>query len=242
MRAAPLGLLVAALATAGSTATAGPSPRAVVELFTSQGCSSCPPADELFTKLAREPDLITLTLPVDYWDRLGWKDTLARHAFTERQEAYADVRGDDGLFTPQAIVNGRRSAQGAERSEIESAAEQTSESLKVPLSVARKGDQVVLSVGDASAGQPKSGALILLLPYYASREVAIGRGENARRKVTYTNVVRDIRVVSDWSGAAVTQSIPASELEEYDGVVVILQEGSLKRPGAILGAARTALR
>jgi hypothetical protein len=84
--------------------------------------------------------------------------------------------------------------------------------------------------------------VILLLPYYASREVAIGRGENARRKVIYTNIVRDIRFVSDWSGSAVTQSIPASELKDYDGVAVILQEGSLKRPGAILGAARTALR
>src|SRR5262250_3053404 len=107
MRAAPIGLLIAAL-TAGPAAAAGTGPRAVVELFTSQGCSSCPPADELFTELAREPDLFTLTLPVDYWDRLGWKDTLALHAFTERQEAYADVRGDDDLFTPQAIVNGRR--------------------------------------------------------------------------------------------------------------------------------------
>jgi hypothetical protein len=242
MRAAPLGLLLATLAAAGSGAAAGTSPRAVVELFTSQGCSSCPPADELFTQLAREPDLITLTLPVDYWDRLGWKDTLARHAFTERQEAYADVRGDDDLFTPQAIVNGRRSAEGAERVQIESAADQTSQSLKVPLSVARDGDQVVLSVGDAATGQPKSGAVVLLLPYYASREVAIGRGENARRKVTYTNIVRDIRVLADWSGTALTQSIPASELKEYDGVVLILQEGSLKRPGAILGAARTALR
>jgi hypothetical protein len=242
MRAAPLGLLVAALLAADDGAVAGTSPRAVVELFTSQGCSSCPPADELFTKLAREPDLITLTLPIDYWDRLGWKDTLARHAFTERQEAYADVRGDDDLFTPQAIVNGRRSAEGAVRAQIESAVDQTSQSLKVPLGVTREGDQVVLSVGDAATGQPKSGAVILLLPYYASREVAIGRGENARRKITYTNVVRDIRVLADWSGNAVTQSIPASELKDYDGVVLILQEGSLKRPGAILGAARTALR
>src|SRR5262249_54073993 len=145
-------------------------------------------------------------------------------------------------FTPQAIVNGRRSAEGAERAEIESAATQTSPSLKVPLSIAREGDRTVLSVGDATANQPKSSAVVLLLPYYASREVAIGRGEHARHKVTYTNVVRDIRVVSDWSGSAVTQSIPANELKDYDGVVLILQEGSLKRPGAILGAARAALR
>ena len=222
-------------------AAAQGQPHAVVELFTSQGCSSCPPADELFTKLAREPHLITLTLPVDYWDRLGWKDTLARHAFTERQEAYAGVRGDDDLFTPQAIINGRESAEGAERDQIERAADATAAGLKVPLSVARKGDNVVLSVG-AAAGAPKSPAVVLLLPYYASREVAIGRGENARRKVTYTNVVRDIRIVGDWTGAPVTQAVPAAELKDYDGVVVLLQQGSPQKPGAILGAARAALR
>lgn len=241
MRAVPFGLLAAAMAATGLPAAAEPGPRAVVELFTSQGCSSCPPADELFTELAREPDLITLTLPVDYWDRLGWKDTLARHVFTERQEAYADVRGDDDLFTPQAIINGRESAEGAERDQIERAADATAAGLKVPLSVARKGDNVVLSVG-AAAGAPKSPAVVLLLPYYASREVAIGRGENARRKVTYTNVVRDIRIVGDWTGAPVTQTVPAAELKDYDGVVVLLQQGSPQKPGAILGAARAALR
>ncbi|HUJ38873.1 MAG TPA: DUF1223 domain-containing protein [Hyphomicrobium sp.] len=241
MRAVPFGLLAAAMAATGLPAAAEPGPRAVVELFTSQGCSSCPPADELFTELAREPDLITLTLPVDYWDRLGWKDTLARHAFTERQEAYAGVRGDDDLFTPQAIINGRESAEGAERDQIERAADATAAGLKVPLSVARKGDNVVLSVG-AAAGAPKSPAVVLLLPYYASREVAIGRGENARRKVTYTNVVRDIRIVGDWTGAPVTQAVPAAELKDYDGVVVLLQQGSPQKPGAILGAARAALR
>ena len=240
MRAVPFGLLAAAMAATGLPAAAEPGPRAVVELFTSQGCSSCPPADELFTELAREPDLITLTLPVDYWDRLGWKDTLARHAFTERQKAYADVRGDDNLFTPQAIINGRESAEGAERDQIERAADATAAGLKVPLSVARKGDNVVLSVG-AAAGAPKSPAVVLLLPYYASREVAIGRGENARRKVTYTNVVRDIRIVGDWTGAPVTQAVPAAELKDYDGVVVLLQQGSPQKPGAILGAARAAL-
>ena len=241
MRAVPFGLLAAAMAATGLPAAAEPGPRAVVELFTSQGCSSCPPADELFTELAREPDLITLTLPVDYWDRLGWKDTLARHAFTERQEAYADVRGDDDLFTPQAIINGRESAEGAERDQIERAADATAAGLKVPLSVARKGDNVVLSVG-AAASAPKSPAVVLLLPYYAAREVAIGRGENARRKVTYTNVVRDIRIVGDWTGAPVTQTVPAAELKDYDGVVVLLQQGSPQKPGAILGAARAALR
>jgi len=150
------------------------------------------------------------------------------------------VRGDDDLFTPQAIINGRESAEGAERDQIERAADATAAGLKVPLSVARKGDNVVLSVG-AAASAPKSPAVVLLLPYYAAREVAIGRGENARRKVTYTNVVRDIRIVGDWTGAPATQTVPAAELEDYDGVVVLLQQGSPQKPGAILGAARAAL-
>ena len=94
MRAASFRLLAATLTAVGISTTVEASPRAVIELFTSQGCSSCPPADELLAKLSREPDLIALSLPVDYWDRLGWKDTLALHEFTERQRAYADKRGD----------------------------------------------------------------------------------------------------------------------------------------------------
>ena len=145
------------------------------------------------------------------------------------------------LLCDGAVINGRESAKGAERSKIERAADATAVGLKVPLTVARAGDHVVLSVG-ASADKPKSPAVILLLPYVASREVAIGRGENARRKVTYTNVVRDIRVVGDWTGAAVTQEISADEFKDYDGVVVLLQQGSTGKPGAILGAARATLR
>jgi len=119
MRASPIRIVTAAIAVAGLAAGAQAGPRAVVELFTSQGCPSCPPADALLTKLARDPDLIALSLPVDYFDQPGLKEKLSRHAFTERQEAYADARGDDDLYTPQAIVNGREQAFGSERQEIE---------------------------------------------------------------------------------------------------------------------------
>src|SRR5215213_8380181 len=88
------------------------SPQAVVELFTSQGCSSCPPADALLTDLAQRPDVVALTLPVDYWDYLGWKDTLASPAFTARQRAYAHGRSDRQVYTPQIIVNGSRPCMG----------------------------------------------------------------------------------------------------------------------------------
>ena len=115
MRTSPIRIVTAAIAVAGLAATAQAGPRAVVELFTSQGCPSCPPADALLTKLARDPDLIALSLPVDYFDQPGLKEKLSRHAFTERQEAYANARGDDDLYTPQAIVNGREQAFGSER-------------------------------------------------------------------------------------------------------------------------------
>ena len=94
-------------------------PRAVIELFTSQGCSSCPPADKLLGELARDPSLITLSLPVDYWDYLGWKDTLALHGHSNRERAYADARGDREVYTPQVVVNGIVHVLGSDKAAIE---------------------------------------------------------------------------------------------------------------------------
>src|SRR3954464_551880 len=108
------------LAAAGSAApgAAGENPKAVVELFTSQGCSSCPPADRVLAELAREAEIIALSLPVDYWDYLGWKDTLASPAFSARQRAYSNARGDRQVFTPQMIVNGKICCVGSDRAQI----------------------------------------------------------------------------------------------------------------------------
>src|SRR3954471_19915044 len=108
------------LAAAGSAlpGAAGENPKAVVELFTSQGCSSCPPADRVLAELAREADVIAPTMPVDYWDYLGWKDTLASPAFSARQRAYSNARGDRQVFTPQMIVNGKISCVGSDRAQI----------------------------------------------------------------------------------------------------------------------------
>jgi hypothetical protein len=228
MRAAPFGLLAAMLAAAGISATAEAAPRRRRALH-EPGCSSCPPADELLAKLARDPDVIALSLPVDYWDRLGWKDTLARRAFTERQTVYASVRGDGQVYTPQAIVNGREHAVGSERSAIERAAAATAAGLTVPLDVESERDGIVVSIGAAPAGAAAH-ATVVLLPFYASREVAIGRGENANAKVTYTNVVRDIVAIADWNGEAMQRAVPRETLKGYDGVVVLLQEGSVGKP------------
>jgi len=227
-------------AATGSDATAE-QPRAVIELFTSQGCSSCPPADELFAKMAKEPDVITLSLPVDYWDRLGWKDTFAKHAFTERQSAYASVRGDGQVYTPQAVVNGKQHTVGSRRSGIDKAVKETSASLRVPLSVQRNASDIIVSVGAADDGRATRGTVVLM-PVLGARQVAIGRGENARRKVVYTNIVRDIIPLGTWNGRAAELKVPAARFKDYDSVVVLLQAGTVASPRAILGAARTPLR
>jgi hypothetical protein len=228
-------------ATFAATAPAAQAaPRAVIELFTSQGCSSCPPADKLFAELAHDPDLITLSLPVDYWDRLGWKDTLAKHVFTERQNAYSGTRGDGQVYTPQAVINGATHAVGSDRAAIDDAVMQTAGILTVPVSAENAGGNIVVSIGAAASGGATD-AMITLLPFFASRDVAIGRGENAREKVSYTNVVRDIVLAGRWSGQPLTRTIAAKDYEGYDGIVVLLQAGSPDKPGAILGAARVGI-
>ena len=234
--------LAALFAAAGlSGAAEAKQPRAVIELFTSQGCSSCPPADALLAKLATDEDLIALSLPVDYWDQLGWKDTLAKHAFTERQVAYSNVRGDGEVYTPQAVVNGREHAVGSQRAAIDAAVADTAAGLSVPLSLQREAGGVRVSVGAAPGSAPEQATLVLL-PYLSARDVAIGRGENARHTITYTNVVRDIIPVGEWQGRPIARTIPLDETKNYDGVVVLLQAGSPGNPGAILGAGRLLLR
>src|SRR5947209_11482768 len=131
---------------------ASADPRAVVELFTSQGCSSCPPADKLLGELAKDPNVITLSLPIDYWDYLGWKDTLADKRFTARQKAYSHMRGDREVYTPQVVINGKIHAVGSDRESIERAIEQTAHEagvMSVPVSVSVSRGQLNVAVASA---------------------------------------------------------------------------------------------
>jgi hypothetical protein len=218
--------------------TASAQPRIVLELFTSQGCSSCPPADRLAAQLAQDPNFIVLSLPVDYWDRLGWKDTFAKHAFTERQRAYAFMRGDGQVYTPQAVLNGTEHANGASMMAIGASAETTA-SPNLPVHVTQHGKTLDVSVEGGRPGSPT--ATVVLLPYIGSREVVVGRGENSGTKITYTNIVRDIVRLGVWSGAAMTFTASLDGAEQYDGVVVLVQEGTPEQPGAIIGATRVPL-
>src|ERR1700726_215675 len=130
-------------------------PRAVVELFTSQGCSSCPPADKIIGELAKDPSVIALSLPIDYWDYLGWKDTLAGARFSARQKAYSQMRGDRDVYTPQVVVNGSVHVIGSDRAGIESAIGATRKTdgvMSVPVSMGLAGKQITVSVPASNRG------------------------------------------------------------------------------------------
>jgi len=230
-----------ALACGSATTVAYAGPRAVIELFTSQGCSSCPPADRLLGELAQDPSLITMSLPVDYWDYLGWKDTLALHGHSKRERAYANVRGDREVYTPQVVVNGLIHVLGSDKEAIEGAIE-TSRSenapLKLPVSLSISDGTVTVQVPDA-VGDRRSGE-VWLCPVTAKVPVEIERGENRGRTLTYTNVVRRWIKLGDWTGKAQTFTANLADLvkdNEIDRVDVLVQDGVAARPGMMLGAA-----
>ena len=216
-------------------------PRAVVELFTSQGCSSCPPADELLVEFSRQPDIVALSLPVNYWDYLGWKDTLAHVAFTERQKAYAHSRSDRQVFTPQMIVNGKKSSIGSDRAQVEKAIQYTTKGRKtLPVNVIlnEKNDTVTITV-EETADTAQREAEIWILPVLRSQTVPIERGENRGKTITYANVVRGLNRVGEWRGGSARFEVPLDMARKGgDAYVVLVQGTDAARPGLILGAAK----
>ena len=222
-----------------SLALAGPSaadPRAVVELFTSQGCSSCPPADQLLGTLARDPDLVALSLPVNYWDYLGWKDTLASADNSARQRAYADMRGDRAIYTPQAVINGRRHAVGSDQRAI-SIAVKNSGGLPVDVTAHMSDDALTINVGPGKT--PGMMATVWLVLFDRTRDVPIKRGENRGRTITYYNVVRRMQAIGMWKGEAASYEMPRGELAKAgtQGCAVLVQgEDKQGHPGPIVGA------
>ena len=225
-------------------------PRAVIELFTSQGCSSCPAADKLLGELARDPSLVTMSLPVDYWDYLGWKDTLALRGHTNRERAYADTRGDREVYTPQVVVNGIVHVLGSDKAAIEQAIAQTRQSaapLTLPVTITVAGGKVTVNV-PAAKGEHAS-AEVWLCPIISKAQVAIERGENRGHTLAYTNVVRRWVKLGEWSGKAETFNMPVAELpdadfslRDIDRVAVIVQGGVTAKPGLMLGAATASLQ
>jgi hypothetical protein len=221
-------------------------PRAVVELFTSQGCSSCPPADKVIGELAKDPSVIALSMPIDYWDYLGWKDTLADARFSARQQAYSRVRGDRGVYTPQVVVNGSAHLVGSDRAGIEDAIGDTRKAdgvMSVPVSMALAGKQITVSVAASGKAPAAMHGEIWICSISKEVSIAIGRGENRGREVTYHNVVRNLLKVGDWNGSAGSWTVPLENIsrEGVDAAAVYVQDGNRDKPGPMLGAAYTSL-
>ena len=219
-------------ASAGPPAPVAATPVAV-ELFTSQGCSSCPPADALFERLVREPNIIPITRPVTYWDRLGWKDTLAREENTALQQAYAAKGGEgSGVYTPQAVVQGGAGVVGSSESKLRSliAAEKRVAGPDIRAVATADGGRT-LSIGPGT----KVNANVSILALKSSATVRIGQGENGGRTVRYTNVLLAEEPIGRWTGSAATLSVPGSAMNTpgADRYVVLVRAGTAGRIVAV---------
>jgi hypothetical protein len=234
--AASLGLVALAL----SSSFAGAEhyrirPKAVVELFTSQGCAQCPPADALLTSLAESGDVVALAYHVDYWDYVGWKDTFGDGMFSDRQRAYAESWGSSRIYTPQMVVNGAKGVVGSKRHEVHGALSGVSLPLSVELE--RDGDMLKVSVpADPQLGD----AVVWLVTYRDRAEVMIDKGENAGKTMAYTQVVTGRQALGMWeaeTGADLKLPLHEVMADEATGIAVLVQQEREGLPGPILGAA-----
>lgn len=232
----------AAQITADKTSDNGSRPRAVLELFTSQGCSSCPAADALLGKYAADKNVIALSFPVDYWDYLGWKDTLAKPKFSARQKYYAKERGDGRVYTPQVVINGRTHAVGSSADAINAAIDSTAKEFaasRVPVKIVLGHKHLVVETGDAPAGSAVREATIWLAMVHPEADIKIERGENRGKMVKYINVVRELNPIGVWTGKAASYEISREAVAEpgNEMCVVLVQVG---KAGPIIGAASVA--
>jgi hypothetical protein len=217
--------LAAALIPAAAAAADRP---VVVELFTSQGCSSCPPANAYLNELAKDRrDVLPLAFHVTYWDRLGWKDPFSLEAATDRQDRYGHRFGD-GSYTPEIVVDGASSHVGSDRGEVGPAIEQARQKSETAaaVSVAKDGEGLVIEVGGGQ-GHGK----VLLIGFDRDHQTAIHRGENNGRTLQESNVVRSIRAIGDWQGAPLRLS---EKFPDGEDVAVILEAPD----GRIVGASK----
>ena len=235
-------LLIAGLLAGGipAGARAQAEQLTVVELFTSQGCNSCPPADAYLGELAGRDGVLALSFHIDYWDYLGWSDTFATNQTTERQRAYGRGLGKGYVYTPQMVIGGAAEAVGSAREkverEIDRARSRGARSVAVEIAIDNDG-QLIARIG---AGDRGRAAAVWLVGYDRKLEIEVARGENAGKTLAYHNVVRDITRIGTWEGEAIEIALAISDLrqEGRDSCAVLLQE---EGQGAILGAARIAL-
>ncbi len=231
MRFSPLGAAIVLLSSGFTVAAmtpavaSGASRPVVVELFTSEGCSSCPPADALLTELARRGDVLPLAFHVTYWNALGWRDPYSLDAATSRQANYAAQLGG-GSYTPEMVVNGRREMVGSERGDVAAAIASASRIAEAPVRLDRSGSGVKVTIA-AGHGRGR----VLLIGFDTEHRTTIGRGENSGRTLLESNIVRSLRVIGEYDGSPLTLANQRGSGEE---AAVLIQAPN----GEIIGAAR----
>ena len=233
-----LGLALALLATL--PAKAGDRAPVVVELFTSQGCNSCPPADKFLGELATRDDVLALSFHVDYWDYLGWKDTFATKESTHRQSMYRDRLMGPYVYTPQIIIDGRAEVQGTDRARVATEIVKS----KTLADLGDKAAPALIRCSETKDGQYQislperpgtTKVMLWLVRFDRQQHVKIGRGENSGKKLPYTNVVREVRHIGEWKGQAMQITLPAGTVQDGSGAAVLAQDD---HAGRILAAGK----
>lgn len=231
-------IVVGAVGVSVAMAQDGRPLKGVVELFTSQGCVSCPPADRAFETLASQPDVVALAYHVDYWNYRGWTDTLGSPDNTARQYAYARSFGRSGVYTPQAVLNGRVQMKGTDSQALSGKIDSlrtSGDGLSVAVNAAIRGDELALNIG-SGVGE----ADVIVVYFKRRKDVDVLKGENKGQRITYLNSVTDIQSVGMWRGKEINISLPAKVLrtDGCDGFAVLLQSSTpAGDPGKIIGAA-----
>lgn len=226
-----IAVMAVALAAIGGQASADDRP-VLLELYTSQGCSSCPPADDMMVRLADNEDVIALALHVDYWDYLGWRDAFASPQYVDRQRAYARVANHRTIYTPQFVVNGQRNVAGYRPDEIaRHVAELSMEAEPVDLTLTKSA--VGLSIDLKPVANPVGRAVIQVVRYNPAQAVDIERGENAGHTIVYANIVTEWKQVARWNGrGAFSMRVPLDG--DQPAVVIVQSDG----PGPVLAVRR----
>jgi len=209
----------------------------IVELFTSQGCSSCPPADLVLQELTSHENVIALSLPIDYWDNLGWPDTFASPQHTERQRQYAAVLENSRVYTPQMVINGYIDVVGSRRGDVLNAIEQESNRQRatVEISLTTRDEALEIGLDDAPDGLSDVEASVWIAPFHSGpQQVSVKRGENGGRELSYSNVVQGLMKLGMYSGekTAFTHSIAMLKHKDVDDCVILIQND---RTGEIIG-------
>ena len=233
----PLLLLAAAVAAGFAAAPGRAQDKApvVVELFTSEGCSSCPPADAFLGELAQRPDVVALAFHVDYWDYIGWKDPYAHAAFTQRQHEYAAALGLHMVYTPQMVVDGRTDVVGSERGSVEAAIGKAAAQPKLAVAIEKGAGGAYRAVIPAAAAPSGGPATVWLAVFDSEQETRVKRGENGGRTLKEFNIVREWRQIGTWKGDALTLPIDIAMGDpDRNGCAIVVQSGPV---GPVLGAA-----